>query len=295
MWVYGSRALAESVIDCPSSEDNLKCESFQGCYDADITAGSYDGSRFECQGSQSCMRSDMQMDTSICQGKYSCSRSTISITKRSTITFGGYFSALRSTIYKAKTVNLNGYKALYLGIVDSNDSISALNINANGHLAGDGGSVLCRAGTTCRVNCKGSGCSNLDYVCENGATCNISPSECDGSKAKHQGIDCPTRTVAADADVYMEWKYHMNKDIYDKYDEYLDNIMDSDDYDDWEDIMEIEQEEMIFGAEIKMNENIMDQDNVALISCIGLVIGSIACLWYLLCIRNNNKKEYIAI
>ena len=289
------------MINAPSTEDNTRCEGYQACYDSDINVGSWDSSRFECSGSQSCANGNLDVDKTTCYGKYSCSRSTIFMKEKKTnvddITFEGYFGGSRSTIYNSKLVNLYGYKALYLGTIDSINMTKALTVNLYGHLSGDSASIICRDNTSCTVNCRTSGCSNLDYICETGAICNIDPVQCDGSRAKYQGIDCPTRTIVVDADIYMEWKYHMNKDIYDAYDEYLDNIMDDDglDYEDWVDIMGVESQEMILYAKksIELGQYNQIHNNIVALLLSMIIIGCIGSMWYLS--KPHRKDEYIAI
>ena len=53
-WVYGSRAMVESRIDCPNSRNNMRCDGYQGCYRSKITAGSTVGAYFGCEGEASC-------------------------------------------------------------------------------------------------------------------------------------------------------------------------------------------------------------------------------------------------
>ena len=192
-------------------------------------------------------------------------------------------------------MNIYGIKTLFLATIDS-DGRENLTVNAYGHLSGDSGTVICRAGSECLLNCETSGCKNLEYVCEDGAVCNIDPVQCEDSRAAFRGIDCPTltTTTAASTDEYMIKKRELNKDIYEAFDDYLDKIMETKGEYDME-----EDEELLFNAEEMILVQLEMEDEAQRywsLELLSIAIGSIAFLVIIMvsfCFKG--KGEYQAL
>ena len=69
-----------------------------------------------------------------------------------------------------------------------------MTVHAFGHLAGYGATVICRSGTKCTLECRSTGCKNMDYICMNGAQCTLKPKLCrtEGHKIDtFKGVECP--------------------------------------------------------------------------------------------------------
>ena len=205
----------------------------------------------------------------------------------------GWFGISRATV-SASIIDLYGHKALYLGSIDSMGT--DIVVTSYAHLAGDSGSMICRSGDTCLLNCKSSGCKGLDYICETGAICNIDPVQCDGTRTKFQGIDCPTKTTTVNADNFMEIKHEFRQDIYDTFDEYLSKMDDDDDYDLYTPEFMINLDEMILAKDIALiNSQIMtnyDEKILIGVGCIIFVVIVMGFIWYRM---SKEKNGYEAI
>mmetsp|Transcript_35157 Transcript_35157/g.31007 ORF Transcript_35157/g.31007 Transcript_35157/m.31007 type:complete len:662 (+) Transcript_35157:53-2038(+) len=167
--------------------DPVTCGGNRGCYQSNITSVNQN---IECYGQYGCAESVLiaSNDDIECQGKGSCAESVI---RGNTILANGEEAARAATIYGASSVDGLGYYSLTYSIIDS-DGVTSLNVNVQGNLAGYGATLICRDGSDCTLNCKSTGCKNMDYVCLSGANCNIDPPKCKTGKRKLiDGNDCP--------------------------------------------------------------------------------------------------------
>ena len=97
-------------------------------------------------------------------------------------------------------VEAYGFQSILNAVIDS--QVKEIVVKAFGEAAGKGATLICRAGATCSLLCKNSGCLDMEYRCLPGATCNISPALCDedNSMEEVKGVQCPTRTVGIQKD-----------------------------------------------------------------------------------------------
>ena len=109
----------------------------------------------------------------------------------------GYLAAQQAVIY-ADIVKGTGYHSLVNATIDSigRDKIT---VQAYGRNAGYGASVICRDGSECNIDCEGTGCDDMDFICLSGAICNVDPVNCDGIRNKVDGIDCPNIILTMDS------------------------------------------------------------------------------------------------
>jgi len=305
----GSRSCAKDIFGNDGKE-NTFCNGFQSCLNSEGSIGETGFVGFEyfpCSGEFACAVASLQPhgDTS-CKGAYSCTRAVINVTEYATVNIEGWQAANRAYIGgMLRVVNVYGYAALAAGVIDTEwliprqEEVPEITVNSFGHLSGFGGTVICRAGRECTVNCKSTGCQMLDFVCENGAICNVNPVECKNGNV-YRGVDCPKRSNTADADQYMDRKYEMQQDVYERFDAYLDDIMENErlEYDDYEDIMMFMEREMIFAQEQVIDNysyNNVDNIPVRLVECIFILMGLSCLLWYILIRKQNKDNDYIAI
>ena len=319
--IFGCHIFSETAVACEGSrscvkdifgndgKENTFCNGFQSCLNTEGSIGETGFIGFEyfpCSGEFACAVATLQPhgDTS-CKGAYSCSRADINVTEYATVNIEGWQAASRANIGgMLRTVNVYGYAALSMATIDTEwliprqNEVPEIIVNSFGHLSGFQGTVICRAGRECTVNCKSTGCQKLDFVCEHGAICNVNPVECKNGNV-YQGVDCPERSNTANADEYMDRKYEMRKDVYDTFDAHLDNIMKNDklSYDDYENIMMFIEKEMVL-AQAKVVENYgynnTNNNSVRLVGCIFIIIG-LSCLWHILTRKQNKDNDYIAI
>ena len=297
----------------------MNCDGDESCKGASISVGydiSCEGSRgcansylettdtVECDGSYSCAGATIDARYgSLCHGKYSCSQAEL---YGSVVQAWGWLSAARATIY-ASWIPGYGYKSLFRSTIIS--TYTSLYVNAFGHQAGDGATVICNGtDTSCSVWCKGSGCDNMDYICVNGSTCNVVPAECDGSVNKYQGVDCPTLTLVMsyeEAEEFVREKELRDKELIEMFDEYMDNVMDGV-YDEEEmeyefedfyrDQMKVDGMEEFDGLRNVLVENkggMSDDLKVVIgIGCVSFVVLSVFYIWYKMK-YGLSKYEYI--
>ena len=115
-----------------------------------------------------------------------------------------------------------GYWSLTYATIDSKDK--DVYVQLMGHLAGYGATFICRDGSTCSLECKATGCKNMDYVCLPGATCSVEPSACQtGNRVKYDGHDCPNmlQSIPGERDLendpiyqYQEWEMEQDMKLY---------------------------------------------------------------------------------
>ena len=288
-----SRSCVLSVIDT-NDNFNDECGGFQSCFKSDINATTSTTGEVECDGPSSCAQSEIVAETIVCSGKLSCADS-VNINGAQLVAVGGYFAAARSTIYSS-WVYILAYKGLFLSTVDSMGRDTMI-VEAYGHLSGDSASVICRSGSECSIKCVSTGCKNMDYICENGAICNIEPSECDGSRNMYKGTDCPIRTNNVAADEYMDKKYEMNRDIYDAFDEFIDNFVVNYDHD--LDDGEYDAQEMIFTNDDIgfFKENVKGYNTEAVVIMVLFIMVGLCASFMIFswCRDRNLKNEYQSI
>ncbi len=112
----------------------------------------------------------------------------------------GQESAIYSEFYGMEQIEAYGYQAFEGSLIDSAE-VTQMTVEFIGQASGKQAQVRCRAGATCDVLCKGSGCINMEYVCYEGAVCNLSPSECMDTDI-FEGITCPdVLFVSSDDDI----------------------------------------------------------------------------------------------
>ena len=296
IYCQGSKSCEESIIDNRGTTAYSHCEGYQACFRSDIKSTSYSG-YFICSGLYSCGEATIQAEIITCYGKFSCARSD-EINATDFITVEAYFGAARSTLY-ADEIRVYGHKGLFLSTVDSIGRDN-LKIESYAHLGMDSASIICRDGSNCTLICATTGCKGAEYICENGAVCNIEPVECDGTRDAYQGIDCPTRTTIDDGDDYMEMKYELNGDIYKRFDEFMEEcVVNYEDGDGLEEDDEYDINEMVFAGDVgmmSMERNVEKYSMVVfVIVVVGILIGFtvfIMCLWFR---ARDMKGEYESI
>jgi len=293
--VEGSTALCAGDSSCYgaailATSGSVFCAGNQGCQEAQINSSSVD-----CDGSYSCKEASITSNGNIkCLGDYSCQKA-LSL-NASTIIARGSCSAMRSKIY-ANTIQGSGYDSLYAAEIDSigRDYVT---VQAYGYNAAEIATFICRSGSECNLDCKTSGCYNLDYVCIDGAICNIDPVECQsGIISKYQSVDCPIVTYAAsdyEVDEFLTQKEIENKELYNKLDQYVEYMMDNDDDDeidmDFDEYLSSKQEGMqLFGdiGYIMMDDiGKMYQWKIG-----GIIVLLVMSVVYYLCYKLKSGKE----
>eukprot|EP01084_Bolivina_argentea_P133294 235233_1 len=172
-----------------NSKSNIHCLGDKSCARSAVNAGD----NIYCNGNSGCAKSELvALSTVSCNGEESCIESTINA---NTVNLYGSYSGVQSIIY-ASNVNIYGVQSFHKGIIDSQDE-ETVDVKLFGETAGNGATIICRAGSTCNIACKATGCNGLQYQCESGANCLVEPSAClsenDGKTIN--GVHCPEITT----------------------------------------------------------------------------------------------------
>ena len=279
---------AEACTNANIHASDAYCTAQKACELAHIDS-SVDA---HCGGTFGCVSAYVEANNNIyCKGKYGCSRGEYHTT---TIQIDAWFGAARADIY-ANTIKGNGYKSLSAATIDSKGR-NTMTVQAYGHQAGDGATMICRSRSECSLECSGSGCLNMEYVCIDGAVCNITPLQCDGTKTKYKGIDCPTRTTAvSDKDVenIMERKMKLYERLENHIDDLLDGLYDEDG--DEEEYYKYDTLELMNETELMINNGILMGFDDKIILGIGCVVFLVSFMVYRWHGRNTVKDGYQAL
>ena len=302
---------------------NSLCLGSSSCQKMEMISGNYDVR--QCYANKACYSSKISTNTTIiCSGKYSCAKSEIIMGEGKSvripeITCAGRVSCAntvmdvyhniylegqysgRSSDLSASGIYGSGYYALPFTTIDSKDKDT--NVSLTGHLAGYRATFICRSGSVCSLECASTACRNMDYVCLNGATCDISPSEC-ANGGKYDGIECPnmlTSIPSYQKDYsndkiyqYQEWEMEQDETLQDL----LDNHADSDTIEEFllsnlqKNDLETEIDEMeLFGVIENVGASKYEYDIKILfgICSVLFIIGSLIYLGYKM---KSNKSEY---
>ena len=160
----------------------------------------------ECTGNRACADADIETGDIVCDGQYGCSKSDIkgndvylngkgsgaeAYIDASYVEINGLYAGRKAIIYAAN-VRANGFHALGYGTIDSKDR-DKVSIDMYGHISGWGAMFICRDGSECELNCFGTGCRKMTFVCLDDAVCNVTPDGCtDSAGLAYYGVDCPT-------------------------------------------------------------------------------------------------------
>jgi len=182
----GSRSCKDSVIRSKEEYGFVDCKGDTSCFRSTIHA-----TIIKCQGQDSCTNAALKGRKVLCQSKSSCKDTDI-ISEY--IEINAMRAGYRSTIYAPQQVYGYGYFGLTQAIIDSDNSGEIMEVFMYGFMSGYGSTVICRENSKCILECKSSGCRELNYVCLNGANCVMKPQGCptDNSVTRINGIDCPT-------------------------------------------------------------------------------------------------------
>eukprot|EP01083_Nonionella_stella_P086199 239297_1 len=149
--VYCSGAFSCSHLSFLSksshNEHYVQCYGAYSCFGIETIIIS---TALACHGYHSCSNSNISTERIYCRGDKSCSYVQISNTSNTSDVRGeGAFSLYNAEIYSSRdlTVTLDGYQA------------------------GFQGTIICRAGDSCTVNCNGNGCEMLYIDCI--GVCNV--------------------------------------------------------------------------------------------------------------------------
>jgi len=227
-----AREISSDHIECGGADScksidnlietrNMYCEGSKSCSKSNIKSGV----EVTCNGHKSCFKSNIQcMEDIQCNGVNSCSGSKL-ISHLGEITCNGKGGCHSTEIdtntltvyshYGASYADINaemiqgmGYYSLMYTMINSNDR-DRIHIKSHAHLSGYGATVLCQSGSKCTLECKSTGCMNMDFVCLYGSKCEVSPNECGHrKKVSSDGIECPiwSQSESKDEDkVLMEY------------------------------------------------------------------------------------------
>mmetsp|Transcript_65506 Transcript_65506/g.104331 ORF Transcript_65506/g.104331 Transcript_65506/m.104331 type:complete len:760 (+) Transcript_65506:123-2402(+) len=193
---YSMQNMDVLSLDCEATQscrDNMitvkktaKCWANRACYNSDIVAGN----NILCEGSYSCSLGDLDSASLVkCTGYGACHRAVVKAAKN--VYVDGENGASEATIY-APAVRVFASYGIAGSVIDSNHTDLLVKLWAD--FAGHSGTILCRSGSTCKVDCETSGCKQLDLVCLWNSTCSVVPRECLRGRlpAKVGDIFCPS-------------------------------------------------------------------------------------------------------
>ena len=144
-------------LECQNNviaDDRVYCYGAQGCKDADIdaTIGSY------CHGLQGCMGAQIKANSHI---------------------YGNGQSSLRDTDLSSPVISSKGYWGLRNANIDTaTEGLTSITVTSNGVDTGKDALFSCRKGSSCTLNCDGTGCEQFKFDCYKGATCTVTPTSC---------------------------------------------------------------------------------------------------------------------
>ena len=130
-----------------------------------------------CNGMSSCafVKHLENINGSIhCNGQYSCANSVI-ILKTGTLACQGSHACENSTIMVSSEakVHIFGYMATHNAVFYSTGSNAHVLLSFQGINSADGATVICGDNHDCTIQCYGSGCDNLDMICNSSISCNF--------------------------------------------------------------------------------------------------------------------------
>lgn len=172
-----SCASMEMVVGSSST----MCAGDHSCMDARITSTFL----VQCQGQNSCQGAEIVGKDLYCYADRACRGASVDLTED--LYLEGHESGMDATL-SAPRIYVRGYRALSGSVIDSQDGDIVVDMEA--HMAGDGATLVCRAGSECSITCHGTSCKNMNIECENDAVCNVFPEGCT-SGGMVDGTDCP--------------------------------------------------------------------------------------------------------
>lgn len=156
-----------------------------------------------------------------CSGESSCEETVIASDE---VELSGYRAAQEARIAGSASIVLGGAESAaavlkytngeYQGSFIDSVGLTEMSLKFYGKQAGSNAKVMCRAGSTCAIMCRNSGCQHMTIEKEEGSTVNMVPLKCEGSqnydKAVDDGIICPTIvSVPVGVDAIMMSVGHM--------------------------------------------------------------------------------------
>eukprot|EP01084_Bolivina_argentea_P015044 28137_1 len=173
---------------------NTNCIAKSACLYSNIISGN----RIQCDGITACAQGNLHSPIIKCSSQQSCYNS--SIIADSKLYIDGAEAAAYTYITNTPYIIAYGYKSFSHSTIDSNN-IPFLNIYAFGDLSGFASIIVCKSGSTCKIECESNGCRNLDLICEVGSTCLTQPSRCMKKKKSGttiKGIYCPNIEIKSE-------------------------------------------------------------------------------------------------
>eukprot|EP00484_Ammonia_sp_Unknown_P023605 CAMPEP_0197026958 /NCGR_PEP_ID=MMETSP1384-20130603/6958_1 /TAXON_ID=29189 /ORGANISM="Ammonia sp." /LENGTH=821 /DNA_ID=CAMNT_0042455737 /DNA_START=40 /DNA_END=2505 /DNA_ORIENTATION=+ len=209
-----SNSYMSTDVHIKSIDANVFCEGTGACLDAKIEAAA----NVYCVGSESCSNAQINSDDSVyCDANLACKESTIKALNQvycssvqgcnravhiaaNTVYAYGYSTAYQAHI-SASTVKAFGYHSIAYATLDSLE-LAEMTVFSYGFDSGYGATFICRSDSECSLQCKTSGCKNLDFVCLTGSACTVSPKTCtlDNAGELSKGAVCPNWRTSASAE-----------------------------------------------------------------------------------------------
>jgi len=181
----GSSACSHSQI---KAFMDAQCGGFESCREAHIVS---DNDAVYCTATRSCSEATIVANNAdvVCSADNSCEYGEISAAALKSY---GLRSSAFSVVDAASIIGFGSY-ALSYADVDSVNRAS-LSMRLWGDFSGYGATLVCRSGSKCVVDCKGSGCMDSELLCLYGSTCEVEPAECEVNSDRDQivaGTYCP--------------------------------------------------------------------------------------------------------
>ena len=149
-----------------------------------------------CSGSGSCQHAIIEATSGgvVCHGFRGCRWAAI---QSPTEILGHSKSSLRDANLSAPLISSMGLWGLRDSYIETNSALTYIVVKSKGVDTGLNAKFLCRSGTTCRLECEGSGCRDFEFECELGATCTVFPSACSTSNGgtEQDCAICPSWSI----------------------------------------------------------------------------------------------------
>ena len=189
---YGSNSCREARIYIDISEDrDIECYGGYSCYKissivqiigggdiqcnvahscSSIENGIYiTGNPLYCEGDESCIGMKINSTGSldiICEGEKSCELIEINYELDDWIDCDGAISCRNSYFSTNNTKDLTPSPTQDESS-DSGEDGPTFRLDFRGFNSGSGSTLICKRGITCEIYCDGTGCDNINIICEN--------------------------------------------------------------------------------------------------------------------------------
>jgi len=173
----GSAACSHSSI---KAFMDAQCGGFESCREAHIVS---DNDAVYCTATRSCSEATIVANTAdvVCSADKSCEYGEISAASLKSY---GLRSSAFSVIDAANIIGFGSFSLSYADVDSVNRA--SLSVRLWGDFSGYGATLVCRSGSQCAVDCKGSGCMHSELLCLYGSTCEVEPAECDVNNDNEQ-------------------------------------------------------------------------------------------------------------